>query len=231
MLTASYTKTSTGLAAYYGLPAPSADGRVDIPAADARASSGILTHASLLSAKTDGDLIAIRGNWLRRVFLCDEVHPLPDLADQIGDRLVGLTRVEIVNLRNETPECVGCHATIDPIGIGFVKFDATGRYDESIDDSGFTITAALPDAASPAFSTIAELSAKLAAMPAVPHCVAERAFLYVNGREPGAADACTVQGISEAFVAENHAFPALVAGIVEAPAFRLRRALPAGGAP
>jgi hypothetical protein len=224
MLTANYTRANASLAGYYGLPAPASDGRVEIPAGHVRASSGILTHGSLISAKSDGDLIAIRGNWLRKAFLCEEMAPPPDLADQIGDLLVGLTRVEIVNTRNTTPECVGCHATIDPIGIGFVQFDATGRYDESIDASGFTITSALPDAPAPnEFTTMAELSALLQSLPQVPECVTERAFLYVNGREPAAQDACTVASIAESFATSDNSFPALLASIVKTPAFRLRR--------
>jgi hypothetical protein len=225
MLSAPYTKVSAPLATFYGLPAPGADGRVDVPAGHERYGSGILTHASLLGAKSDGDLIAIRGNWLRRTFLCEELAPPPDLADQIGDLLVGLTRTEIVNTRNTTPECRGCHAMIDPIGIGFASFDATGRYDATLDVSGFTITAALPDAPEPAgFTTIAELATKLEGLPPVPACVTDRAFLYVNGREPKPADHCTVQGISQAFVGGGQTFPALLAALVEAPAFRLRRA-------
>ncbi len=224
VLTTSTTHLTPALATYYGLPAPDTNGLVAIPAGDVRYGSGLLTHMSLLSAKSDGDLIAIRGNWLRRTFLCEELSPPADLADQIGDLLVGLTRTEIVTTRNSMAECRGCHAAIDPIGVGFAKFDATGRYDDTIDASVFGIQAALPDADDAPFSTIAELSAKLRAMPTVPECLTKRAFLYVNGREPTALDACTVAAASQAFVAGSETFPALLEGLVEAPAFRLRRA-------
>jgi hypothetical protein len=60
----------------------------------------------------------------------------------------------------------------------------------------------------------------------VPACVADRAFLYVNGRLPEAADACALASASDAFVSGGLTFPALLAGIVEAPAFRLRRPPP-----
>jgi hypothetical protein len=223
-LTASYTHVSPELATFYGLAAPAADGRLEFPAGNVRANSGLLTHASLLGAKSDGDLIAIRGNWLRRTFLCEELEPPPDLADQIGDLLVGLTRAEIVNKRNSEIQCRGCHAAIDPIGVGFAQFDATGRYDSSIDVSKFMVAKGLPEAPEPAFDTIAELSEKLKALPHVPGCIAERAFLYVNGREPGPADACTVDQATRDFAAGAHSFPTLLAGMVASPAFRLRRA-------
>jgi len=216
---------SPELAKFYGLAAPGANGRIDFPAGNIRQNSGLLTHASLLGAKSDGDLIAIRGNWLRKTFLCEELAPPPDLADQIGELLVGLTRTEIVNQRNTLTQCKSCHAAIDPIGMGFAQFDATGRFDSSIDLSAIMVAPALPDAEGDnAFSTPAELAELLQALPGVPVCVADRAFLYVNGREPGAADSCTLSSATQAFAAGGQGFPALLAGIVEAPAFRLRRA-------
>ena len=225
MLTANYTKLDPALAKFYGLAAPAADGKLDFPAGNIRESSGLLTHASLLSAKSDGDMIAIRGNWLRKTFLCEELAPPPDLADQIGELLVGLTRTEIVNQRNTLTQCKSCHASIDPIGMGFAQFDATGRFDSTIDMSAIMVAPALPDAEGDnAFSTPAELAQMLQALPGVPGCVADRAFLYVNGREPGSADACTLSSTTQAFAAGGNGFPALLTGIVEAPAFRLRRA-------
>ena len=222
VLTTNTTSASPALATYFGLPAPGTDGTLEFPADHVRANSGLLTHPSLLSAKRDGDLIAIRGNWLRSTFLCEHLG-LPANADTIGDRLVGLTRVEIVQTRNTEGECAGCHAAIDPIGVGFAAFDATGRFDETFDISQFGVTPGLPDAAMPEFATIAELSARLHDMPQVPACLAARTFLYVHGREPNGPDACAVERASRGFVASGYGFPALIRSLVEAPAFRLRR--------
>ena len=122
---------------------PIGEAMLEFPAGNIREKSGLLTHASLLSAKSDGDMIAIRGNWLRKTFLCEELAPPPDLADQIGELLVGLTRTEIVNQRNTLTQCKGCHAAIDPIGMGFAQFDATGRFDSTIDLSAIMVAPAL----------------------------------------------------------------------------------------
>jgi hypothetical protein len=188
-----------------------------------RFGSGLLTHPSLLSAKRDGDLIAIRGNWLRSTFLCEHLG-LPEDADTIGERLVGLTRVEIVQMRNTEGECAGCHATIDPIGVGFAAFDATGRFDETVDITEYGVVPALPDAATmPEFATIAELSQKLHGLSQVPACLAARTFLYVHGRTPNGPDGCAVERASRGFADANYNFPALLLGLIEAPAFRLRR--------
>jgi hypothetical protein len=221
-LTANTTNASPELAEYFDLPTPAADGTVTFGPDHVRSASGLLTHPSLLSAKRDGDLIAIRGNWLRSTFLCEHLG-LPENADTIGDRLVGLTRVEIVQMRNTEGECAGCHSMIDPIGVGFAAFDATGRFDESVDITEFGVAQALPDAPVPAFATIAELSQKLHEMPQVPACLAARTFLYVHGRSPNGPDGCAIERASRDFVDANYGFPALLRGLIEAPAFRLRR--------
>jgi hypothetical protein len=224
-LTADYTYVSEALADFYGLSAPDFVGRVDFPPGSPRSNSGILTHASLLSAKGDGDLIAIRGNWVMRTFLCEEINLPPDLADTIGDLLVGLDKVGIVEARNTRTECRACHSLIDPIGIGFEAFDRSGIFDETEDPSIFGLDAALPLAPQPnGFSSVAELSAQLASLPAVPHCLSERAYLYVNGREPTKTDSCAVDQAGETFLQADNSFRSLLLATVTDATFRLRRA-------
>jgi hypothetical protein len=222
-LTSNHTKITPEVATFYGLPAPAAGGVVEFPAGHVRANTGLLTHASLLSMKSDGDSIAIRGNWLRKTFLCESLEVPAAIAEQLGDLLVGLTRVQIVQKRNTEAACKGCHQVIDPIGIGFAKFDATGRFDSTVDITPYGVTPGLPGAPSPAFSSVAELSAKLKAMPEVAECLSERAFLYIYGRDAATADACTLGHGAEAFEASSHGFTALLKGLIDAPAFRLRR--------
>jgi len=224
-LTANHTYVTPELAAYYGLPAPTGDGKVEFPSDDPRANSGLLTHAALISAKSDGDLIAMRGNWLLRTFLCQEIEIPAALADTIGELLVGLDRVGIVAARNTRTECVNCHAVIDPIGIGFGAFNRTGIFDETEDPSVFGIPAALPLAPAPnTFNSVAGLSTLLASMPGVPVCLTERAYLYVNGRQPTHVDECATQNVSADFDASGQTFPGLLTALVTDPAFRLRRA-------
>jgi hypothetical protein len=224
-LTTDATRLSPALATFYGLPAPAADGAVAIPAGHPRAGSGLLTHASLIGAKSDGDRISIRGNWLRKTFLCKPLAVPPEVAEDFGELLVGLTRVEIVKKRNMEAACKGCHAAIDPIGVGFERFDDSGRFDPSADLAVFGLTPAFPDAKAD-FDSIAELAQLLRDDPGVAACLTQRVFLYANGREPTRADSCAVEAATTAF-SGGHDFRALLRGLVETPAFRLRRAPPA----
>jgi Protein of unknown function (DUF1592)/Protein of unknown function (DUF1587)/Protein of unknown function (DUF1588)/Protein of unknown function (DUF1595)/Protein of unknown function (DUF1585) len=224
LLTSNTTRVSAEVAEFFGLPTPAADGTVTFPAGHPRENSGVLTHPALISMKTDGDPIAIRGNWLRKTFLCQHVTVPADLAALIGDRLKGLGPEQIVQARNSETACKGCHALIDPVGVGFAKFDVTGRYDGTVDIAAYGVAPGLPDAAMPAFSSVAELSLKLRELPAVSACLASKAFLYVNGHEPAAEDACTIDAASKAFAAGGQSFTGLLKGLVEAPEFRLRKA-------
>lgn len=225
VLTANHTFVTPGLATFYGLPVPSDGGPVAFSEDSPRAHSGILTHASLLSAKGDGDLISIRGNWLRKTFLCESLELPPDLQDTIGEVLVGLDRIAIFQARNMLGDCATCHAKIDPIGLGLFVFDRRGLFDPSVDLSPYEMKPSFPDAPLPnSFGKIAELSAALAKLPEVPSCIAERAFLYVHGREPSSRDVCAVQRIASEFKTTGHAFRSLVGEVVRSPEFRVRRA-------
>lgn len=223
-LTSDQTWVTPALAEFYDLPTPSLDGYVEIPAGHPRSGAGLLTHASLLSKKTDGDQVALRGNWLRSTFLCRGLHIPEAIAATFGERLVGLTHTEIVRERNADPACSGCHAAIDPIGVGLDAFDATGRFDPTYVRPDYGIEPALPDAPNPSFNTVDELSVKLKNLPEVTQCLTRRTFLFAYGREPGARDRCTLAAANEAFVASNHDYKVLVQTLLNSSALHLRRA-------
>lgn len=222
-LSANHTYVTPELATFYGLPSPASDGRVEFPAGSPRENAGLLAHASLLSAKSDGDSVALRGNWLRSTFLCEKLYIDAEQLNAIGEELVGLTRMEIIDERNKRAQCVGCHGAIDPIGVGFEQFDATGRFDDSVDLSSYPVAPAFPDADDPSFESVPQLAQKLAGMPEVAACLSSRVFLYANGRSPSSEDACAVEQATTEFIRSQHAFSNILLGLIEAPAFRLRR--------
>jgi hypothetical protein len=223
LLTADETTLTPALARYYGLPSPTADGRLTVPADHARAHAGILGHAAVLSMKTDGDRIAVRGNWLRRTFLCRPLSIPPQIAADLGDLLVGLSPVQIVRKRNTEAACKGCHALIDPIGVGLAHFDVTGRFDAKEDVTAYGIAPHLPDLQNLPFTSLSALAQALADAPETSACLSEKVFLFMHGRDPVAEDGCSVEA-GHTSLDQTQRFPALVAGIVSSPAFRLRKA-------
>lgn len=225
VFTAGHAHLGSRLATFYGVQADPATGEAVFPSDSPRAGSGIFTHPAILSAKSDGDLVAKRGAWFRRTFLCQTIEVPPGLFETLGDRLVGLTYLEVLAERNEDPACAGCHALLDPIGVGLAQWNFAGLYDAEIDPSTFGITAAVPGFEDPEFGSPAELGQRTSASPAVQACLAERMFLYTHGREAETASGehtCSVDGTLERFTSTGR-FRDLVLGIVGDDQFRYRK--------
>lgn len=222
-LTANHTTVAPALGTYYGVT-PDAQGRVEFAATDPRYNAGLLGHGALMSQKTDGDKISVRGNWVRRTFLCESLEIPPEVAAALGEQLVGLTSTQIIAERNTEVSCKKCHSKIDPIGVGLAYFDATGRYDSTVDLATYPIAPGFPDASDPSFTSLAELAAKVQQMPQTAQCLSERLFLYANGRHPEVADTCTNTHASSAFSEEGGNLTAIIRSLVQAPNFRSRRA-------
>ncbi|MGK4003759.1 DUF1592 domain-containing protein [Sorangium sp. So ce1036] len=224
-LTANHTYVTPALGAFYGLEV-SGDGvtRVEFPADHHRANTGLLTHASLISAKNDGDLLAVRGQWLRAAFLCQDIEFPAGLIDQLASELSGLTYPQVIQKRNTEAACSGCHALIDPLGVGFAQYDKDGRYDGSIRIDEFGLEPRFAGAANESFESLADLAAELRRSPDLAACVAKKLFIYTQGREPAAEDLCAIDAAAEAFALEGNRFRAYLTAIVQSPSFRLRRA-------
>jgi hypothetical protein len=123
----------------------------------------VLTHASVISSKTDADLISHRGAFLRDALLCQELTIPSDLQAEIQSSVAGLSYLEVIALRNEQQPCASCHDQIDPIGVAFASFDAIGHYDANVDATVYGLPTRFPGLAAPDFTSLAELATKLAA--------------------------------------------------------------------
>lgn len=222
-LTANHTTVAPLLASFYGI-SPDANGRYEFSGTEPRASSGILGHASILSQKTDGDKVSVRGNWVRGTFLCQDLEIPQAIAETLGDELIGLTSIQIIEKRNTEAQCAGCHGAIDPIGVGLAQFDAAGRFDPNVDLSTYPVQAGFPDAEDPSFSSLGELASKLREMPELAACLTEQLFIYAHGRHAEGEDACAFEGATEHFTDDGNSFSSLLRGLVLSDGFRLRRA-------
>ena len=98
---------------------------------------GLLTQAGLLAMNSDGkDSHPLkRGIWLLENILNDPPPPPPpavpeiDLADP---EILKLTLKQRMEQHRDDPACYSCHAKIDPWGIAFENFDATGQWRDLI---------------------------------------------------------------------------------------------------
>lgn len=211
------------LAEFYGLPAPAANGLVEFPEGHDRAHSGLLTQAALLGQKRDGDRIAHRGAWIQNTFFCVDLSLPTELLDAVSDELAGLSFPQIVEKRNTDTACAGCHALIDPIGVGLAAYDEAGRYQSDFDIYQYDIVPRLPQA-NAEFATAGELAALLRNDANLAQCITKKLFLYTSGREATAQDGCAIKQATEKFTSDQYRFASVLEGLVASPQFRVRRA-------
>jgi Protein of unknown function (DUF1592)/Protein of unknown function (DUF1588)/Protein of unknown function (DUF1587)/Protein of unknown function (DUF1595)/Protein of unknown function (DUF1585) len=233
---ASYGFVNADLASVYGVPPPAQDfARVDFTPQSERA--GLLGQALFLalSAKPEDTSLTGRGLFVREQFLCQHVPPPPA---GVNTNLTPSTEAHPQTNRERMGEhasnqfCATCHNLIDPIGVGFEKFDAVGaRRDDyklvfygghqaghrqppksvnlTIDTKGFV--AGIPDSN---FTSPRELGIILAKTPLCQECMVKQYFRYVTGRAETPADAPLVRKVLEDFRQSNFHFQELMISLV-----------------
>lgn len=228
ILLAKYSYINERLATHYGIPGVQGDElqRVEFTGEGRR---GLLTHGGLLTARSYPNRTSpvLRGVWVLEQVLCDEPPPPPADVESIDDQMAGddLTLRERLELHRSKPQCIGCHATMDPIGFGLEHYDPTGAWRDT--DNGKMVDALgeLPDGRT--FNGAFEMADILANDPKYTHCVTEKMLTYalgrgVHARDEESADRPQVDAIVHAVEAANYSSRELIVQIVLSDAFRLR---------
>jgi hypothetical protein len=117
------------LAKFYDVAAPPDDGFVPV-AIDAEHRAGVLTHPLILAAFSyhRSSSPIHRGVFLTRNVLGRTLRPPPMAIEFMDDRFdPSLTMREKVTELTGKAACMGCHATINPLGFSLERFDAVGR--------------------------------------------------------------------------------------------------------
>jgi hypothetical protein len=234
VFSANYGYVNADLASIYGVAAPRQDfARVVFPLQSERA--GLLGQALFLSlsAKPDDSSLTGRGLFVREQFLCQHVPPPPA---GVNTNLAPSTEAHPQTNRERMSEhasnqfCATCHNLIDPIGVGFEKFDAVGaRRDQyqllfygghgahqppksvnlTIDTKGWV--AGIPDSN---FSSPRELGEILAKTPLCQECIVKQYFRYVTGRMETPADTPLIRRVLDDFRQSDFHFQELMISLI-----------------
>lgn len=202
LIGADYTFVDDRMAEFYGLPdRPGATpARVKLPPER----RGLLTQASVLATYAHfGDTSPVhRGKMVFTSFLCGQMPPPPpsvntSLPVPDGKR----TTRERLRAHTDNPSCAGCHASMDPIGLGFEDFDGLGKHrtvevDAPVDASGSIVTPKTVGEGQP-FTGGAAGAAILASHPEVEACVTKQLYRYGFGRKE-TASSCETGDVREA---------------------------------
>ena len=229
LLGADYTYVNERLARHYGIPGVygSRFRRVTLP--DLAQRGGLLGHGSLLSLTSYPHRTSpvLRGRWLlEAIFGAPPQGPPPDVPalPERGENDVPASMRERLERHRRNPACASCHRLIDPPGFMLEHYDAVGRW-RSVTETGLPVDAAgtMPNGVT-AVGLTGLRGLLLAAPEQFVGTFTERLLAYALGREPRHYDRPTVRRIVRDAAADEYRWSSVILGIVDSPAFRMRRA-------
>jgi hypothetical protein len=191
LLVADYTFANAPLAAFYGAAAPATDWeRVQL---DPQQRAGLLTQAGLLAtmAKQDRTDPVRRGKFVLERILCRGVAPpSPEIVAMFKPLDLSKTAREQFAQHAADSKCASCHVLLDPLGLPFEHYDATGRWLN--DDRGMAIDAT-GNIDGRAFDGVPALAQLLAEMPDARACYIEQWLRFSSGKLLSDADRPSVE--------------------------------------
>jgi len=132
-LSSDFAMLNQVVAKHYGIDGVSGSHFRLVPLTAGDHRGGVLTHGSLLLLGSDGtDSNPIyRGVWLQKRLFADPPPAPPPGAPTLAassDGKISLTMKEQIERHRKTAACARCHDRIDPWGMAFENYDATGRW-------------------------------------------------------------------------------------------------------
>jgi hypothetical protein len=228
--------TDGALAKIYGVTAW--DGKSTPPALPAGERPGLLTRALFLATGSPNTRPIMKGVFIRKTLLCDDLGNPPPGANAMPPVLEpGMTTRESVEAVTEMDGtiCASCHkAYINPLGYATEDFDALGRFrteQRLFDDSGSEIgekpvdTATTPHVDFDDETPIAgpnDLMQLIRASGKVEACLARNFFRFTYARwDDPTTDGCALEPVREA-VSDGGKLQGLLSATVLTPSFRRR---------
>lgn len=143
LVDADFAMLNAPLAAHYGVDGVRGHALRPVPLGDHPHLGGLLTQGSILVGTSTGAVpqTIYRAVWLREAILGDEVRDppadVPALEESAGDAVESaVTLVELLAQHRQDASCAECHDRLDPWGIPFEKYDATGRFAPRVPPEG-----------------------------------------------------------------------------------------------
>jgi hypothetical protein len=221
LMTTTDTFVDRRLAAVYQVRAPAREGFGPVTLPEDGQRRGLLGQVSVLALHShpEGTSAVLRGRFVRKVLLCGVIPPPPVNVNTAlpEPSAEAPTLRERNKVHLESPECAGCHALMDPVGLGLENFDSVGR--ERHRDNGAAIDPSGQLDGVP-FQTPWELAGVVREHPALPRCLVRNLYRYATGVEESGAEQVLLSGLSERFEAQGYRVKALLRDLATSPAMR-----------
>jgi len=194
---------------------------------------GLLGKGAVLMATAYGNRTSpvLRGAWiLENLTGTPPNSPPPGVDTTLREAEPG-KQVHTVRERLEkhraNPSCNACHGVMDPLGFALENFDVVGGWRERDLDAGTAIDASGRLADGREVSGPSQLRQALMARPdQFVQTLTEKLMVFALGRSLRYQDMPMVRGVVRSAAARGERFEAIVQGIVNTPAFRMREEPP-----
>jgi mono/diheme cytochrome c family protein len=189
---------------------------------------GVLTQARIMKMNSDGtDSHPVRrGTWLLERILHDPPPPPPKVTPLKEQGLIKATtlRERIAEHARSGDSCMGCHRRIDPFGLAFENFDATGAWRDAVSlgekQEKVDIAFKLEDGRT--IGSLRELKTYIleTKAEAFSHGFVESLLQYAIGRRLDPLDDLTVDAARRVFASSGYDFAALLKAVATSPSFK-----------
>ena len=227
LLRANYTFMNERLARHYGVPNVYGSHFRRVTFGDDEPRGGLLGQGSFLTVTSYPNRTSpvLRGRWVLESLLGTPPPSPPADVPGLPDRGAGGRPASVrerLERHRESPACATCHAPMDPLGFALENFDAVGGWRDLEDGTRVDSSAVLPDGTQ--FRGPAGLRTYLVSRHRqFVEAMTEKLLAYALGRRLEYYDRPTVRSIVREAAASDYRLSAIILGIVESPAFRMRR--------
>jgi hypothetical protein len=228
LLGADYTFVNERLARHYGIPGIYGSRFRRVDNLNAWRRGGLLGHGGLLALTSYPNRTSpvLRGKWLLDTIFGAPPPPpppnVPALPEKGESGRVVSVRERLEQHRRD-PSCASCHSTIDPPGFALESFDAVGKW-RMTGEGGQPIDASAVMLSGAKIDGLEGLRALLLSEPDnFASTVTGKLLSYALGRGLEYYDRPTVRRIVRNAAAREYSWSSLILGIVESPAFLMRR--------
>jgi hypothetical protein len=213
------TFADAALAPIYGVTS-TGSGFAQFTLAPQSGRAGIMGQAGVIAAhsKPDHSSPTARGLFMMQAFFCTIPQPVPVGVNTNLPIDPNLTTRQKLELHRANPQCAGCHALFDPMGMALEHFDSIGRYRETENGLAIDASGALEDGTP--FNGASELGTALRESAPVTECLLRNFYRSVNGRDDDRYDQPQVDGMMASLSSRGYVFRDLVADFVVSDAFR-----------
>jgi len=228
LISARYSFLNERLAAFYGVQGVSGEDLRPVDLTEYPERGGLLTQGTFLIVSSNPTRTSPvkRGLYVLENLLGTPPPPPPPNVPKLTEAAkqgASPTMREMMEIHRKNPDCRGCHARMDPIGLGLENFDALGRFRKT--EAGKPIDTAGELVTGEKFTGVAALKTILAdkRRPDFYRTLSEKLLTYAIGRGVEYYDSTTIEQLSSHLEKNDGKLTELIHAITTSAPFQLRR--------